>query len=167
MKKFILSLDQGTTGTTSLLIDAESLQLVDKVNIEFPQIFPKPSWVEHNLNDIWKTVENSIIKLLQKNNITSDQIKSIGITNQRETTCAYDKSGEPLANAIVWQDRRTSTYCHENSKNYQKLQLKTGLPLDPYFSGTKMRWLLQNNEQVIQAAKNNNLHLSTIDTFLL
>lgn len=167
MSKFILSIDQGTTGTTSLLINSKTLELVDKVNIEFPQIFPKPGWVEHNLNDIWNTVEKSITKVLQKNNIQPDQIKSIGITNQRETTCAYDLKGQPLANAIVWQDRRTSSYCEQHKVNYAGFQHKTGLPLDPYFSGTKMKWLLQNNENVQRAAKNNNLRLSTIDTFLL
>lgn len=167
MKKFILSIDQGTTGTTSLLIDADSLELVDKVNIEFPQIFPKPSQVEHNLDDIWNTVKESTNEVLKKNGVVGEQIKSIGITNQRETTCAFDKQGNPLANAIVWQDRRTSEYCDQKRALYEKVQRKTGLPLDPYFSGTKMRWLLQNNPIVQKAAKEKNLLLSTIDTFLL
>ncbi|MFT6633069.1 MAG: glycerol kinase [Bacteriovoracaceae bacterium] len=167
MSDFILSIDQGTTGTTSLLIDSKTLELVDKVNLEFPQIFPKPSWVEHNLNDIWSTVEKSIKKVLKKNNISPTQIKSIGITNQRETTCAFNKLGEPLANAIVWQDRRTSKFCEEYKSKYGTFQQTTGLPLDPYFSGTKMKWLLQNNENVKRAAKENNLCLSTIDSFLL
>ena len=167
MSDFILSIDQGTTGTTSLLIDSKTLELVDKVNLEFPQLFPKPSWVEHNLNDIWSTVEKSVKKVLEKNNVSPTQIKSIGITNQRETTCAYNKNGEPLANAIVWQDRRTSKYCEEHKSKYGTFQQTTGLPLDPYFSGTKMKWLLQNNEDVQKAAKENNLRLSTIDAFLL
>jgi glycerol kinase len=167
MSKYILSIDQGTTGTTSLLIDAETFELVDKVNIEFPQIFPKPSWVEHNLNDIWNTVEKSVKCVLEKNKFLPTQIKSIGITNQRETTCAYDKNGEPLSNAIVWQDRRTSKYCEENKVNYESFQQVTGLPLDPYFSGTKMKWLLENNDDVKKAAKEDNLCLSTIDSFLL
>jgi glycerol kinase len=167
MSDFILSIDQGTTGTTSLLIDSKTLELVDKVNLEFPQIFPKPSWVEHNLNDIWSTVEKSVKKVLKKNNISPTQIKSIGITNQRETTCAFNKLGEPLANAIVWQDRRTSKFCEEYKSKYGTFQQTTGLPLDPYFSGSKMKWLLQNNENVQRAAKENNLCLSTIDSFLL
>jgi glycerol kinase len=167
MKKFILSIDQGTTGTTSLLVDAETLEPIDKVNIEFPQIFPKPGWVEHNLSDIWETVRKSTNAVLQKTNITANQIASIGITNQRETTCAYNNSGQPLANAIVWQDRRTSAYCDSKRESYTNLQNKTGLPLDPYFSGTKMKWLLDNNSQVQDAAKDNSLHFSTIDTFLL
>jgi glycerol kinase len=169
MKQFILSIDQGTTGTTSLLVDADTLELVDKCNIEFKQIFPKPSWVEHDLDDIWDSVKMTIYKVLNNNNVESHQIKSIGITNQRETTCAFDKDGKPLANAIVWQDRRTSKYCLNQKDQYQSLNLetKTGLPLDPYFSGTKMNWLLKNNREVQEAAKNNNLHLSTIDSFLL
>ncbi len=167
MQKFILSIDQGTTGTTSLLINAQTLELVDKVNEEFPQIFPKPSWVEHDLNDIWKTVENTIKSVLTQNNIQPNQIKSIGITNQRETTCAYDSNGTPLANAIVWQDRRTSSYCDLKRDNYSTFQQTTGLPLDPYFSGTKMKWLLENNENVKKAALEKNLKLSTIDSFLL
>ena len=167
MKTFILSLDQGTTGTTSLLIDSENLEVVDKVNQEFPQIYPKPGWVEHNLSDIWKTVEKTVSAILDRNNINGNQIISIGITNQRETTCVYKKDGQPLANAIVWQDRRTSDYCKENTSNYSELQKLTGLPLDPYFSSTKMRWLLKNNEAVKDAAASADLRLSTIDTFLL
>ena len=167
MKKFILSIDQGTTGTTALLINEENLDLVDKVNIEFPQIYPKPGWVEHNLNDIWMTVEKSVTSVLQKNNVQGKQVSSIGITNQRETTCAYDKEGTPLANAIVWQDRRTSPYCETHKDKYKVLHKKTGLPLDPYFSGTKMNWLLENNEEVKEHAQEKNLRLSTIDTYLL
>lgn len=167
MKNYILSIDQGTTGTTSLLIDADNYKLVDKVNEEFKQIFPKPGWVEHNLNDIWSTVKTTTQKVLANNNIRPEQIKSIGITNQRETTCAYSHDGTPLANAIVWQDRRTSEYCDSRKNTYKDLQKKTGLPLDPYFSGTKMRWLLDNNESVQEAAKDKDLRLSTIDTFIL
>ncbi len=167
MKNYILSLDQGTTGTTALIIDKENFEVINKVNIEFPQIYPRPGWVEHNLNDIWDTVEKSITKVLKISNINPAQISSIGITNQRETTCAYDSSGEPLANAIVWQDRRTADYCQSRSDSYQQLQKKTGLPLDPYFSGTKMKWLLEHNDRVKDEASKNNLRLSTIDTFLL
>lgn len=164
---YVLSIDQGTTGTTAVLIDDQSFKFVDKVNKEFPQIYPKPSWVEHNLNDIWETVSTTIKEVLTKNNLTADSISSIGITNQRETTCAFTKDGEVLANAIVWQDRRTSEYCQENKNHEEKFKELTGLPLDPYFSGTKMRWLLQNNDQVGKAAKENNLCFGTIDTFLL
>lgn len=167
MEKFILSIDQGTTGTTAVLTNEDTLELIGKVNLEFPQIYPRPGFVEHNLQDIWKSVENSITKVLHDNNIQPHQISAIGITNQRETTCAYDKNGNPLANAIVWQDRRTATYCNQLKSDYKSYQQLTGLPLDPYFSATKMRWLLDNNSAVKDAAKNNNLRLSTIDSFLL
>ena len=110
---YILSIDQGTTGTTAVLVDAKSLQIVGKVNEEYPQIYPHPGWVEHNLEDIWNTVKNTVTKVLAVNKVSTDLIKTIGITNQRETTCAFTKDGEPLANAIVWQDRRTHDFCKD------------------------------------------------------
>jgi glycerol kinase len=166
--KYILSIDQGTTGTTALLIDRENFKIIDRENQEYPQHYPKPGWVEHDLNDIWSTVENTIKTVLTKHKVAGNQIVSIGITNQRETTCAFTKDGVPLANAIVWQDRRTEDFCNENkSKFAQQFYQKTGLPLDPYFSATKMRWLLKNNSNVENAAKNNNLLFGTIDSFLL
>lgn len=167
MKKYILAIDEGTTGSTALLIDSESFQLIDSVNREFKQHFPKPSWVEHNLTEIWEAIELTVAEVLKKNNITGDQVCSIGITNQRETTCAFDSKGAPLAKAIVWQDRRTNDFCQKVKKDYSPLRRKTGLPLDPYFSGTKMRWLLENDNKVKEAAKNNELHLSTIDSYIL
>lgn len=167
MKKYILAIDQGTTGTTSLLIDAKNFSFVGKVNKEYKQHYPKPSWVEHYLPDIWHTVSETIKELLEKTQIDVEQIQSIGITNQRETTCAYDKSGNPLAMAIVWQDRRTQDFCEANKSKFDIYQKLTGLPLDPYFSSTKMKWLLENNPEVKKAAQDNNLCLSTIDTFLL
>ena len=167
MKKFILAIDEGTTGSTALLIDSESFELIDSVNQEFKQHFPKPSWVEHDLLEIWEAIETTVKNLLSKNKITGEQICSIGITNQRETTCAYNSKGTPLAKAIVWQDRRTSNYCSDKKAAFEKLKKKTGLPLDPYFSGTKMRWLLANDEKVKTAAKEKDLKLSTIDAFIL
>lgn len=168
--KFILSIDQGTTGTTACLIDAETFTFVGKINKEYPQIYPKPSWVEHNLNDIWATVEFTVREVLKAHNVTGTQIVAIGITNQRETTCAFNRAGTPLANAIVWQDRRTADFCHElrldNSK-VEKIKSLTGLPIDPYFSASKMNWLLSNNQQVKEAAAKNDLLFGTIDTFLL
>lgn len=167
MKRFILSIDQGTTGSTALLIDSKTYRLVKKVNHEFPQIFPQPGWVEHNLNDIYDSVEKSVRDVLKKANATGDQIECIGITNQRETVCAYDKKGNPLCNAVVWQDRRTASFCKEHQVEYSQYKSKTGLPLDPYFSGTKMKWLLENSPEVKEAAADDQLKLSTIDTFLL
>ncbi len=164
---YILSIDQGTTGTTAVLINAKTMSFVDKVNKEFPQIFPKPSWVEHNLNDIWESIEYTIKQIIRKNNLSPDQIVSIGITNQRETTCAFNKSGAPLANAIVWQDRRTSERCQSLKDKESFVRKKTGLQLDSYFSGTKMNWLLENNDNVKTAYENKNLLFGTIDSFIL
>lgn len=167
MKNFILSIDQGTTGSTALIVNKQTLEVVAKKNVEFEQIFPKPGWVEHNLNSVWDSVEKAVIEVLKMANISGKEIYSIGITNQRETTCAYSTDGTPIENAIVWQDRRTANYCNTKREAYCKLQKKTGLPLDPYFSGTKMLWFLENSEKVQKAFKNKNLHFSTIDTYLV
>ncbi|MBT7611464.1 MAG: glycerol kinase GlpK [Bacteriovoracaceae bacterium] len=164
---FILAIDQGTTGTTAVLINDSNFKFVDKVNKEFPQIFPQPGQVEHNLNDIWDTVQETVKALLKKNHLKGKDLSAIGITNQRETTCAFSKAGEPLANAIVWQDRRTFDFCQSIKAKESEVQELTGLPIDPYFSGTKMRWLLKNNKQVKSAVIKDDLRLGTIDTFLL
>lgn len=165
---FLLAIDQGTTGSTSLLIDAKTLKVIDKEKCDYRQIYPRPGWVEHDLEDIWNSVSTSITTILKRQNTDTKQIIAIGITNQRETTCAYDKSGKPLYHAIVWQDRRTADYCESRRSEYEKTcRKKTGLPLDPYFSGTKMRWFLDNVPAIKSAADANNLCLSTVDTFLL
>lgn len=162
---YILSIDQGTTGTTALLINDQTFELVGKENTEFPQIYPQPGWVEHNLEDIWESLQDSIIKVLKTARVQKSEITSIGITNQRETTCAFYPDGTPACNAIVWQDRRTESFCKELiEKNLTEVfKKKTGLPLDPYFSGTKMRWILEN----IKDLKKDSLKLGTIDTYLL
>jgi glycerol kinase len=167
MKKYLLSIDQGTTGTTALIVNKENLNVITKANFEYEQLYPKTGWVEHDLNTIWKTIELATTQALQSANIGPDEILAIGITNQRETTCAYRINGEPLANAIVWQDRRTSKFCDENKSRYESLKKRTGLPLDSYFSATKMRWLIDNNTEVKKALDSNDLRLSTIDTYLL
>ena len=165
---YLLAIDQGTTGSTSLLIDAKTYKVIEKEKIDYPQIFPQPSWVEHNLENIWDSVRTSIETILKRSKIDPKEILAIGITNQRETTCAYDKQGNPLYHAIVWQDRRTASFCDEHRVKYQTdHQQKTGLPLDPFFSATKMRWLLDNVPAVQAAADKNNLLLSTVDSFLL
>jgi glycerol kinase len=164
----LLAIDQGTTGTTSLLLDASSLKILAKEKIDYKQIYPTPGWVEHDLNDIWQSVSESVEAVLKKAGANATNILAIGITNQRETTCAYDKSGKPLHHAIVWQDRRTADWCSSHKKQYEEVcRKKTGLPLDPYFSATKMRWLLDNVEAVKKAADKKNLCLSTIDTYLV
>lgn len=165
---FILAIDQGTTGTTSLLIDATSLTILDKEKSDYRQIYPKPGWVEHDLDDIWTSVSQSVGAILKRTKINPQHIIGIGITNQRETTCAYDKKGKPLHHAIVWQDRRTASYCEENAERYNQIcRKKTGLPLDPYFSGSKMRWFLDHVPAVKVAADRKDLCLSTVDTFLV
>lgn len=166
MGNYVLAIDQGTTGTTAAFINEETLEFVGKVNEEFPQIFPKPGWVEHNLNDIWACTESVIKKGLVKLNIKSEQISSIGITNQRETVGAWKEDGTPLANAIVWQDRRTADYCDSLKSRglTETIKMKTGLTVDPYFSGTKIHWLLNNNSEV---QNYNNRKFGNIDTFLL
>lgn len=164
----LLAIDQGTTGTTSLLLDAKTLKIIDKEKSDYRQIYPRPGWVEHDLNDIWKSVSISIETILKRSKCDAHKIIGIGITNQRETTCAYNKAGKPLHHAIVWQDRRTADYCDTHRTKYNENgRTKTGLPLDPYFSGTKMRWLLDNSTEVKSAAEKNDLCLSTIDTFLV
>lgn len=166
--KYILSIDQGTTGTTAALVDLETLQITKKTNQEFEQIFPKPGQVEHNLNDIWATVETTVKQVVSDSGARFDQIQGIGITNQRETICAFKKDGSPLCNAIVWQDRRTQDFCKSASKDQKEMiQQKTGLPLDPYFSGTKIKWLIENNTEVKKALAEDNCLFGTIDTYLL
>lgn len=165
--KYILAIDQGTTGSTAILANSETFEIIASENTEYPQIYPIPSWVEHSLDDIYNSVITSINKAVLSANIKKDQIISIGITNQRETTCAYTKKGLALANAIVWQDRRTHEFCNTNQHSYEKFKETTGLPLDSYFSATKMKWLLNNNKEVANAYKENNLLFSTIDTYLL
>lgn len=166
--KFILAIDQGTTGSTSLLMDAQTLKVIDKEKCDYRQIYPRPGLVEHDLEDIWSSVATSVKAILERQKVDPKAIRGIGITNQRETTCAYDTEGKPLHHAIVWQDRRTAEYCEQNASKYQEVcRKKTGLPLDPYFSGSKMRWLLDNVPAVKTAAENKNLRLSTVDTFLI
>ena len=167
--KYIMSIDQGTTGTTVALIETENFKLIDKINHEFRQIFPKPGEVEHDLEEIWESLRNGVEYLTKKHALTKDNITSIGITNQRETTCAFRKNGAPLYNAIVWQDRRTVPFCQSiKDRNLEKIiSQKTGLLMDPYFSGSKMNWLINNSIKVQNAAKEGNLLFGTIDTYLL
>lgn len=167
--KYILSIDQGTTGSTVALVNADTFELEHKVNHEFKQIYPEPGQVEHNLNDIWESVSKGLNEVVNKFNLTKENILSIGITNQRETTCAFKKNGEPLYNAIVWQDRRTTPFCQSiiDRGLETSIKKKTGLVMDPYFSGSKINWLLNNSVKVQNASKEENLLFGTIDTYLL
>jgi glycerol kinase len=165
----ILAIDQGTTGSTALLIERKTLKLVSKKNVEYRQIFPKSSWVEHNPTDIWNSVKDAILGALKNANLKASDISLIGITNQRETTVAFNQKGEALHNAIVWQDRRTELFCHKLKDQGLSAKIKklTGLTIDPYFSATKMNWLLNESLEVKSAEKNKDLRFGTIDTFLL
>jgi glycerol kinase len=173
-KKYIIGIDQGTTGTTLALIDAGNFDIIDKVSNDITQYFPHPGEVEHDLNEIWLNIGTLTTKLLAKNHVSPQTISCIGITNQRETTCAFDEFGTPIAKAIVWQDRRTHDYClslkeKEARKEIPNMQKKTGLTLDPYFSASKMNWFLYHSPEVLNFKKNTskNFYLTTVDSFIL
>ncbi|OGI07499.1 MAG: glycerol kinase [Candidatus Margulisbacteria bacterium GWF2_35_9] len=156
----ILAIDQGTTGTTTILY-SQTGTIIDKAYREFPQYYPKPGWVEHNAMEIWQTVLDTVQEILERNTI---KIEAIGITNQRETTILWDKhTHEPLHNAIVWQCRRTTEMCDEFKHSTEMITEKTGLPLDAYFSATKIKWLLNNASNVSP----DNIVFGTIDTWLI
>lgn len=170
MPSFILAIDQGTTGTTALLVDHD-LTIKGKETIEFPQHYPKPSWVEHDLEEIWTSVVKAVDGVLAKTSVSPNQISAVGITNQRETTCLWlrDERGTPVGRAIVWQDRRTADFCRSlKAKGLEKrIQKKTGLLLDPYFSATKIQWRFKNDRDLVGLAKSGKLCFGTIDSFLL
>ena len=169
MKKFLVAIDQGTTSTKVILFDlAGNIKFTSQ--LEFNQYFPKNGWVEHNPNEIWLTTLKSLKKVIKKASILKGKILSIGITNQRETTIIWNKrTGKAIYNAIVWQDRRTQEYCEKlKKKNYEKVfRKKTGLFIDPYFSATKIKWILENVKNAKKLLKSNNLLFGTVDTFLI
>ncbi len=167
--RLILALDQGTTGSTALLVTAE-LQVLARANVEFPQIYPKPGWVEHDPAAIWHSVEQSIKNVLEEVPDATQRIAAIGITNQRETTVIWDRqSGQPIHNAIVWQCRRTADRTSElKDAGLEPLfKERTGLVLDPYFSGTKIAWQLDHVDGARARAERGELAFGTIDTFLV
>ncbi|KGX84226.1 glycerol kinase GlpK [Pontibacillus marinus] len=169
MQTYILSLDQGTTSSRAILFnhDGEVVQTAQK---EFQQFFPKPGWVEHDANEIWTSILSCIADVLTKAEIQPDQVASIGITNQRETTVIWDKeTGQPIYHAVVWQSRQTNDICNELRENgYEDLfKKKTGLVLDPYFSGTKVKWILDHVDGAREKAKQGKLLFGTIDTWLI
>jgi glycerol kinase len=169
MKKYILAIDAGTTSSRAILFDKKGIQVATS-QFEFTQIFPKESWVEHNPIEIWETQLKAINDVVNKANIELDEIDSIGITNQRETTVIWDKNtGKPVYNAIVWQDRRTAFICDEldGLGKANVFYDKTGLLLDAYFSGTKIKWILDSDQKIRQAAENGELLFGTIDTWLI
>ena len=167
MKEKIISIDQGTTSTRSVLYDKEG-NFISSAQLEFNQFFPKDGWVEHNPEDIWQSVLSTLQKLVKESGITSSEIASIGITNQRETALIWNKkTGKPIHNAIVWQDRRTSEFCNELGSYENIIHKKTGLTIDPYFSATKIHWLLKNVEGAKELALNGDLLFGTVDTYLI
>ena len=167
--KYILSIDAGTTSSRSIIFDKDGNQ-IGISQYEFTQIFPKEGWVEHDPLEIWETQKKSIKDCIRKCKIEISDIAAIGITNQRETTVIWDKkSGKPVYNAIVWQDRRTAEICNDLLKKNlsEKFVEKTGLVIDSYFSGTKIKWILDNNPQLRKRAEKGELAFGTIDTWLI
>jgi len=167
--KYILALDQGTTSSRAIIFDhAGSIKAVAQK--EFPQIFPRPGWVEHNAKDIWSTQAGVAAQALAQAGLAPGDIAAIGITNQRETTVVWDrKTGKPICNAIVWQDRRTAGLCDRlKAEGLEKLiRRKTGLVLDAYFSGTKLQWILQHVPGARARARAGELAFGTIDSWLV
>ena len=169
MKKFIISIDQGTTSSRVVLFDTKGfIQFISQY--EFKQYFPRNGWVEHNPNEIWLTTLKALKHVIKKAKSLKGHILTIGITNQRETTILWNKkTGKPIYNAIVWQDRRTQEFCKSlKNKNYENIfRKKTGLFIDPYFSATKIKWILDNVKVSKKLLKTNNLLFGTVDTFLI
>ena len=165
---YILALDQGTTSSRSMVFDQQG-NIISVAQKEFKQIFPKPGWVEHDANEIWSTQFGTMAEAVAQAHVNMKQVAGIGITNQRETTVLWDrKTGQPVYNAIVWQDRRTAAYCDELKAAGKKdtIQQKTGLIIDAYFSATKLKWILDNVEDARKKAENGELAFGTIDTWL-
>jgi glycerol kinase len=169
MAKYILAIDQGTTGSTALVVSLEGVTL-GRSTAEFPQHFPKPGWVEHDPKEIWKSVEQSVTLALAAAKIDPKELAAIGITNQRETTLLWERAtGTPIARAIVWQCRRTADVCDglKAAGHAERIRERTGLVIDAYFSGTKIAWLLDNVEGARKKAEKGELAFGTIDSFLV
>jgi len=167
--KFILSLDQGTTSSRAILFNHAG-EIVETAQKEFEQFFPKPGWVEHDANEIWTSILACMAEVLRKADVDPDQVASIGITNQRETTVVWDKeTGKPVYKAIVWQSRQTEDICKElrEAGHGETFTSKTGLLIDAYFSGTKVKWILDNVEGAREKADRGELLFGTIDTWLV
>lgn len=169
MEKYILALDQGTTSSRAIIFDHEG-SMLEVAQKEFKQYYPKPGWIEHDPNEIWETQLEVAREVIEKAHLKAYQIAAIGITNQRETTIVWDKdTGEPIYNAIVWQDRRTSKFCDQlREEGFEDtIRNKTGLISDAYFSGTKVKWILENVEGAKEKAERGKLAFGTVDSFLI
>lgn len=166
---YVLAIDQGTTGTTVLVLDHEG-NVQGRAYSEFTQFYPQPGWVEHDAEEIWEVTRRVSKEALQSAGLTASQLVALGITNQRETTVMWDRSsGEPVARAIVWQDRRTAALADElrEAGHEAEVRSRTGLVLDPYFSGTKVRWLLDNTEGLCERAERGEILFGTVDSWLV
>jgi glycerol kinase len=165
--QFILTIDQGTTSSRVVVFDSQACA-VGSAQAEFTQHYPKPGWVEHDAEEIWSAIGTLTRQAIEQAKISASDIAAIAITNQRETTVLWDrKTGRPVHRAIVWQDRRTADFCAANKSREAWLQERSGLVLDPYFSGTKLRWLLENTTGARSQADGGQLAFGTIDTFLI
>ncbi len=167
--KYILAIDQGTTSSRAILFDHTG-NIASVTQKEFKQIYPKPGWVEHDPLEIWSSQSSSVAEVIAKANVGSDAIAAVGVTNQRETTVMWDsETGVPVYNAIVWQDRRTADYCAGLKKQGVEsfVTKKTGLRIDPYFSGTKVRWILENVPGARARADQGKLRFGTVDSWLI
>ena len=169
MAKYILSIDQGTSSSRALLLD-KNVSVISKAQLEFTQIYPQNGWVEHDAEEIWQSIRDVICKCIKQAGVKYSDIKSIGITNQRETTVVWNKlTGKPVYNAIVWQSRQTEEICNDLKSQglSESVKQKTGLLIDSYFSGPKVRWILQNVQGAKEDAEKGMLLFGTIDSWLL
>ena len=163
----ILAIDQGTTSSRAIIFSKSGKKIISS-QLEFKQYYPKNGWVEHNPNEIWSSVIKVTKNVLEKSKKLKIKIKALGITNQRETTICWDKkNGKPVYNAIVWQDRRTENYCKKIKNKEKLIRKKTGLFLDPYFSATKVKWIIDNVPKAKKLLRKNQLLFGTIDSFLI
>lgn len=168
-EKFILALDQGTTSSRAIVFNHDG-GIVAVAQREFQQIYPKPGWVEHDPMEIWSSQNSTAAEALSRANLPTDAIAAVGVTNQRETTIVWDRrTGKPVYNAIVWQDRRTADYCGQLKRDGLEAMVseKTGLRIDPYFAGTKVRWILENVDGVRARAEKGELLFGTVDSWLV
>ena len=168
-KKYIVALDQGTTSSRAVVMDHDA-NIVSVSQREFEQIYPRPGWVEHDPMEIWASQSSTLVEVLAKADISSDEIAAIGITNQRETAIVWEReTGKPIYNAIVWQCRRTAEICEQLKRDGMEEYIRktTGLVVDPYFSGTKVKWILDHVEGARERAKRGELLFGTVDTWLI
>lgn len=169
MAKYVMALDAGTTSNRCILFN-EKGQICSMAQKEFTQYFPKPGWVEHDANEIWSSQLGVAVEAMTKIGATAEDIAAIGITNQRETAIVWDKkTGEPIGHAIVWQCRRTSKYCDKLKEKglTESFREKTGLMIDAYFSGTKVKWMLDHIEGARERAEQGELLFGTVETWLI